>query len=35
MSFAIKLAVSIAIIVLCTQIGKKLPSLAGLMQPCL
>lgn len=31
MSFAIKLAVTIAVIVFCTQIGRKLPSLAGLI----
>jgi hypothetical protein len=31
MNFAIKLAVTIAVIVLCTQIGRKLPSLAGLI----
>jgi uncharacterized membrane protein (GlpM family) len=31
MSFAIKLLISVGIIVLCTQIGKKIPSLAGLI----
>ena len=31
MRFAIKLLVSIALILLCTSIGKKLPSLAGLI----
>ncbi|MCK4886537.1 MAG: DUF3147 family protein [Planctomycetes bacterium] len=31
MRFAIKLAVSLAIIILCGQIGKKMPSLAGLI----
>jgi uncharacterized membrane protein (GlpM family) len=31
MSFAIKLLISVGIIVLCTQIGKKIPSIAGLI----
>ncbi len=31
MRFLIKLLVSICIIVLCTQIGRKLPTLAGLI----
>lgn len=31
MSFVVKLLISVGIIVLCTQIGKKLPSLAGLI----
>ena len=31
MRFVIKLLISVGIIVLCTQIGRKLPSLAGLI----
>ena len=31
MRFAIKLVISVAVIILCGQIGKKLPSLAGLI----
>lgn len=31
MRFALKLLISVCIIVLCTQIGRKLPSLAGLI----
>jgi uncharacterized membrane protein (GlpM family) len=31
MSFAIKLLISVGIILLCTQIGKRIPSLAGLI----
>lgn len=31
MNFAIKLLISVSIIVLCTQIGRKVPSLAGLI----
>jgi len=31
MSFAVKLLISVSIIVLCTQMGRKLPSLAGLI----
>jgi uncharacterized membrane protein (GlpM family) len=31
MQFLIKLSISVAIIVVCTQIGKKVPSLAGLI----
>jgi hypothetical protein len=31
MQFALKLALSIAIIIVCTQIGKKFPTLGGLI----
>ncbi len=31
MQFLIKLAISVTIIIVCTQIGKKLPTLAGLI----
>ena len=31
MRFVIKLLISVSVIILCTQIGKKLPSLAGLI----
>jgi len=31
MRFFIKLAISVCIIVICTQIGRKMPSLAGLI----
>ncbi len=31
MRFIIKLSISVAIIIFCTQIGKKLPTLAGLI----
>ena len=31
MNFAVKLAISIAVIVFCAQIGKKLPAMAGLI----
>lgn len=31
MRFAVKLAISVVIIILCGQIGKKMPSLAGLV----
>lgn len=31
MQFALKLLISVAVIVLCTQIGRRVPSLAGLI----
>ena len=31
MQFLIKLAISVTIIIVCTQIGRKLPTLAGLI----
>ena len=31
MRFAIKILISLCVIVLCTQVGRKLPSLAGLI----
>jgi len=31
MQFVVRLAITLAVIILCTQIGRKLPSLAGLI----